>query len=393
MNQNYQKIEKLIKETYLIADPGIVKLLCAGMLSHYISGRPAWIFIVGASSSGKTALLDGLTEIKNAHSISSITPKTLVSGMKKVDQETSLLHIIGSGIILMKDFTSIISMHDDDKKQIFGQLREIYDGRYVKRFGNGFNFLWEGKISIIAGVTEAIYQAREMFASLGERFIMYCPILPDRYEMAYETLGPESDSPAREAEIRAAFNEYINGLIENMPDTMEISDDLRKELANLADFATRARSPVQRDWRNPRKPITRVYTPEMPARFAKQLKVLAQSLMLMNEDGKLNEIDYYIIHKLALDSIDMTRILVLRELARYNLVSTAGLATKINHPTDTTRMVLEDLDALKVCNRIKGSNKDEWQLKDSYKKIVQQLENIENGKMRLMLKDIKRSMK
>lgn len=375
-NAKYQKIEQLINSSFIIADKGVVKFLCASVLSHYLSGPPVWSFLVGPPSSGKTALLDGIANIKNNYSISSLTTKTFISGMKKHDQETSLLHIIKNGLLTLKDFTSILGMHQEEKKELFSQLREIFDGKINKRFGTGLAVNWEGKITLIAGVTEAIYQAHEVFSSMGERFAMYSLDLPDRYNVAYHTLGKNSDTVEMRQEIQLAFNAYFDEMLAQPINEYDIDEDLRVELSELSEFATRARSAVERDWRSPKKDITHVYRPEMPARFARQLKAMAQSLMIINENNKLENIDFQILHKMSLDSINFTRRAALRELARYDKVTTAGLATKIHYPTDTTRRLLEDLNALEVCERIKGSNKDEWQLKNSYKKIVLRLEHI-----------------
>ena len=32
-------------------------------------------------------------------------------------------------------------------------MREAYDGQVIKRFGNGEDFIWRGKLGLIAGVT------------------------------------------------------------------------------------------------------------------------------------------------------------------------------------------------------------------------------------------------
>jgi len=47
-------------------------------------------------------------------------------------------------------------MRNESRKEILSQLREIADGYYRKTFETGEEVTWEGKLSIIAGVTPAI---------------------------------------------------------------------------------------------------------------------------------------------------------------------------------------------------------------------------------------------
>jgi hypothetical protein len=54
----------------------------------------------------------------------------------------------------------VLSMHREARAQIIGQLREVFDGRTEKSFGNGLRIEWEGKFGIVAGVTPIIARRR-----------------------------------------------------------------------------------------------------------------------------------------------------------------------------------------------------------------------------------------
>src|SRR3990167_4896915 len=121
-----KKLEDAVKAVYLIADPYITKFMCAMMISQKLSSDPAWAVIVAPPGGGKSEFINMISKCQNVHPLSTLTSRTLVSGAKKAGEETSLLNKIGSsGIITLKDMTSLLSENKDDRSVIMGQLREI----------------------------------------------------------------------------------------------------------------------------------------------------------------------------------------------------------------------------------------------------------------------------
>lgn len=374
----FEELAKLIYETYLVVDPGILKLLCASVIAHRLPADPVWIFIVAGSSGGKTELLNALNDIPNVHPLDSITSNTFLSGQQRAGKETSLLHRIKNGILTMKDFTTILSMQRDARGEIFGQLRKIYDGEFSKSFGTGEDKTWRGKITLVSGVTTSIYTMGSMYADMGERFIMYAMIMPDRKEVSRRAIANVTgiDMKQRRLDIRAAMVQYIESVA--IPDTMPtIAPEFQEELIALANLATLARSAVDRDYRSPNKEITFVHDSEMPTRFASQLVTLAGGLIVMN-GGKLLETDKHILYKITLDSIHKIRRRCLQELTKYTKSDTAGMATRLQLPTNSVRRYLEELNALGLVDRIKESaNKDIWILRDEYRQVMSSFDGIE----------------
>lgn len=384
-----QALEKILRDTYIIVDPGIIRVICASVISNRIEKLdPIWLFIVAASGGGKTEFINALSGAKKIIPVSSLTSRTFISGAKVAadKDDPSLLFRANFGIITIKDFTTYLSMGRDERQEIMAQFREIYDGSYNKIFGTGENITWEGKIGLIAGCTYAIYSMREMYSQMGERFIMYAIKQPDRNEVTYKAIDNALDIREKREEIKKIVANYLDNEIhvpdlDNLP---KINDDLKKELVELSELATRARSPVNRNWRSPQQEIISVDPLEMPTRFASQLIGLATGLMIMNEnDGKssiLTEIDKNILYKISLDSISFMRRKVLQELTRYEKVETSGLATEINLPTSVVNKQLQELNVLGLCERIKGQgrgNADSWELKQPYRAILERFEGIE----------------
>src|SRR3990167_9187290 len=109
------ELNKLMGETYLVEDKYFLKLVLAVIISARIPTTPAWMFIVGPPGSGKTEFLNTIKDCIGVTSISSMTSSTLVSGFTTKGKDASLLMNIPAtgGVLLFKDFTSILSLYND----------------------------------------------------------------------------------------------------------------------------------------------------------------------------------------------------------------------------------------------------------------------------------------
>ena len=150
----FDELERRIKKWMLIEDKGVIKLLCATILGNGLPRDPIWIFLIGPSGGGKTELLMALSELREVYLLSLITPSTFLSGMPG-KSDASLLPAVNGKVLIFKDWTSILVQNHEARNEIMGQLREIYEGRIIKHFGNGLKREWRGKIGLIAGVTQA----------------------------------------------------------------------------------------------------------------------------------------------------------------------------------------------------------------------------------------------
>lgn len=397
-NGGLKKLESEIGNVFLIKDPHIAKLLVAAVVSQFIPSDPVWLVIVAPSGGAKSEMVNMISLLKftpagenkaeqKVWPISTLTAHTFVSGFKAGgrSKEPSLLLEISNGIMTFKDLTSLLSEHKDDRAVIMAQLREIYDGKYSKKFGTGDEVNWSGKLTVIAGATYAIHSLKASYTAMGERFVFYNLIQPDREEAAQKTMENQEEGKMAEHRQHLAeeFRDYaikvLSGLTKNLP---KIDTETRQDVIALAELSTRARSDVERNWRSQQQEITEIHPPEMPTRFAGQLQTMIQALKIINhhETGKfeLLESDKELINKLALDSVTKMRRIVMQELARYDMITTAGLAVKLGLPTNSVRRYLEDLVALEIAERKKGSGPkgDDWLLKPHYRDLMVRFEGI-----------------
>ena len=396
-----QGLQEKIEKIYLVKDPYITKVLCASVISHFLSSDPCWIVIVAPSGGAKSEFINLIHKVvwtppvkpgeeareQKVHAMSTLTSKTFISGQKAVGKDTSLLLQIVNGIITFKDLTSLLSEQKDERSLIMAQLREIYDGKYSKSFGTGETLEWQGKVTIIAGATYAIHAMKQAYSAMGERFIFYNMEQPERVDAARRTMQNQEEGQMTKHRDQLASDtwDFIRDVLENKPKELpKITVAQQDDALELAELATRARSDVQRNWSSREQEITEVHPPEMPTRFAGQLQTMALSLMIINhhETGEMKLLpeDEKILSKLALDSIVRSRRIAMIELSKYDLLQTAGIATKIGMPTNSVRRWVEDLVALEIADREKGSGPkgDKWKLKEKYRNIIRRYEGTKH---------------
>lgn len=344
-----------------LPDPSAVLFVLAVAAANHLDGDPVWGQLVGAPGSGKTEILSPLARLDHVHVAATLTEPALLSGTPKREASGSggLLREIGQfGIILAKDFGSILSMHRDARAAVLMALREIYDGSWTRRLGTdgGKELHWSGKIGFLAGVTEAIDQHHSVQAAFGERFLTFR--MPDTDSEAQAAKALEFIG--QEATMRRQLAGYVERLYADMPNSINpepLPHSTQERLVSLATLATRARSAVDRDPYT--REITHVHQNEGPARLVKQLANLHHGLDYI---GATHDQKWHVVTKTAFDSIPPLRAACLDTLALFQTNTTKDIATAINHPTTTTRRALEELNGHGVVSRKSAGqgNSDTW---------------------------------
>ncbi len=379
-----QSLIELYQSHFYIEDTSSIPLICAVVLGSKMSGDPIWLTLIGGSSSGKTELINAVCGLDFVYQLSTLTPNTLLSGMKpRKGQETSLLlQMNRNAIIVMKDLNTLIAMNREDQQAIMGQLLQVYDGEMTKSTGTGETIKWKGKIGFIAGVTENIHVFQAKYSALGSRFVNYTLVPPDRIKTTKRSAQIAKNKREIREELKVAFAEYFKQMI---PVISERDDALPEEVSNqvieAADFAALARSPVSRDFQGR---MELVLSPEMPMRISDQIHLIGRTFMAMNE-GKLEKEHEQILYKACLDSIPKGRRMALQILTKYESITTKGLAIKLGYQSDRVRMWLEELNVLGICERLTNGGQlgDRWSLKAQYKHTMAKYDGIEETTMDL----------
>ena len=375
---SFTELEAVFNKWLLIVDPYILRFLMGAYGTIRLKGRkPAWCIIIGPSRGGKTEFLNSLYDLGDIYPMSLLTPQSFLSGMPG-GRDASLLPLLGNKIMLFKDWTSVLSMQQDARREIMAQLREIWDGSFKKVFGNGQIRDWEGRVGLIAASTQVVDLAQQMHTTLGERFLNYRIIMPDRKEVTRRSLKNNAIQDVMQRELKDAVYAYIQG-IDWGKEIPGLNEAQTEELIILSDFACKSRSGVIRDAGN-RNEVMFVPSAEIPTGLAQALESIAFSLAL--QFGKLDEISINMIYKTTLDSIPQTNKMVILEMAKRDEQSTTEIANALGYPNTPIRMYLENLSMLRVCRRMKGKDTEEggaadrWTMYPEYVEIIRKYEKI-----------------
>lgn len=376
----FKELQKVFDTYRLYKDRGVVRMLAASVIANQIATRasktnkPVWIMFVAPPGGGKSDITDTIAKIEAVdprtkektllcEEVSDLTTASFASGMRSSDGETSLIKKINpeGGILLFKDFTTVLSKRFDDMTAIMSYLREIYDGHFSKRFGNGKTVSWEGNIGVIGSCTTIIYNELPKLSVMGDRLMMYQIQQPDRMEVLEKIWENEDAGVDGSDEMSEAMKGYVERVIDYINtnkkhvSSMTISSELRQEFARVANFVTYARSGVV--WNFKKDTIQFVPDAEMPTRILKQFIALANAFMIMNmaegHDAKLTKNDTGLIYKIAFDSIPNMRRQVIKIVAQFSLGATdQGIADVMGMQLAAVQMWLEELVALKVVDRL-----------------------------------------
>jgi hypothetical protein len=337
-------------------------VLAAYAANRKLDGDPVWLMLVGGSGVGKTERLTPLAVMPDVVLESSITgPAALLSGTERKARAKNatggLLRKLpeGGGILVLKDFTSVIDMHRESRAEVLAAMRELYDGRWDRSVGaeGGRTLTWEGHLGVLAGCTTVIDSAYAVTSVMGTRFLMM------RLTGDPDIAGSALEHVGQEVAMREELRESVRGLLEHLPGEPHLVQTVREPLIALANYVALARSPVDRDSQSE---IRLVLDAEAPTRVVKMLAQLWRACGLL---GLSEPLSWDVVIRVGLDSVPKLRRVVLTYLAGCDgTADTTTIAEHVEHPSRTTRRALEDLVAHRVVLRIAGGKgkADLWTL-------------------------------
>jgi phage gp36-like protein len=164
-------------------------------------------------------------------------------------------------------------------------------------------------------------------------------------------------------ELSTMVADFFNTLAISKPRALTV-DEIKK-LVNLSLFATRCRSPVERDVFSSRE-IQIIPGVESPTRMVKVLSQLLQGLEVI---GVPRGRAWKLVEKTALDSMPALRqkvLLAMIDDTTGDDTITSELATRLGYPTSTVRRVLEDMTCYGIIARDSQGrgNPDLWNVTD-----------------------------
>jgi hypothetical protein len=274
------------------------------------------------------------------------------------------------GILLCKDFTSVLSQNRDTAKQAMAALREIYDGSWDRPVGTdgGRVLSWSGKCGLVGGVTPSFDRYASMVNALGDRFLLLR--LPDveADKQAASALRRRDHDAQMRADLAAAMTGLIHGAKLDLVGR-DLSDDEAARLIALATYTARARTAVERDGYS--HELVVIPQAEGPARLVLGLRHLYGGLEAIGTDEPTR---WAVVARIARDCVPAIRSKLISNLVgRTAAARTSEVAAAVGMVTKTAHQHLEDLSLLGLADRAKTSASDNapdlWSASDWLRKF------------------------
>lgn len=368
-----------------LRDPSVLDVLFGTVFANRLGSDPLWVFLVAPPGGSKSELLMSLRESPMTYTMTSLTPKTLISGANFPGVgDPSLIPRLNGKVLVVKDFTTILSLNQTARDEILGMLRDAYDGETAHDFGNGVMRRYCSKFGILAGVTPIIEKFTASTSVLGERFIKYrvrqtegMPDLGAAVIMrAMSNIGHETEMrEGLRSTARSVLNREVQA--EHIP---LIPEDKLQKIMRLAQWTATLRGVVDREKYTGQ--VTFRPSKEIGTRLAKQLCALALGIGIWRGETQVTQGIYRIIVNVAKDTTpgrveDVVRVLF--KTARKDYASTSEIAEATRFPGTTVSYICQDLVLLGIIEQ-RGGQPGRWRLSDEVLALMLDLDVYRGNK-------------
>lgn len=378
-------------EKYIILkDPErVMKVVLGNLVSNVmIPGNPVWTTLIAPSSGGKTTLLAPLEFLNICFMLNDLTEKTLVSGYKVGGKEYSVLKIADRRVVVIPDFTTILTKNAQSKGEILGQLRQVYDGDFIKYTGTG-KIVWKGKIGMLLGCTPSIYRELEGARAMGERFTYFTMQVPTDEEVADKIAIVQMSAVEITELMKEFYVGYIKDLYQWVTDNrfeakLDMTDDQVARIKFAAKFCVSAKATVSTDYKT-----GKVDSMPSKAGLGRDYNIFLQSLrgwQVMDayeaKDPKysgVSEHSMFSIELFSYSSLSRERRKILEILSSTEdklSASEIGARDGFGLEKESVEKYLAPLHAIGVIQKIPGKSgqSNKWYIKD--KKVKQFINDV-----------------
>lgn len=275
-----EEVYKIYKKYFHVEDTKRIDIILAVALSQKLKGIPIWLILVGPSGDMKSVQLISLKN-KNVYVLHNLTSKTLVNGYKNKKKFPDLAPELDNKIVIIPDMAQILKLPPSEKGELWGQLRDLYDGSAGKVSGQGSRAKYENlKVTLIAGSTPAIDGQILVHQDLGTRELIFRTKGSVKKK---EVMKKCFENEEFETKITRELNEITKKFLEKVYITRDyLKKEILEELMNIATYITFMRASAEFDSFS--NELRNDVYPEEPTRIAKQLKRLFICLMNLDND-------------------------------------------------------------------------------------------------------------
>ncbi len=344
-----ESLARRVRDYLHMPDPSIMYAVLGTVAANMMQGEPVWLMLVGPPGSGKSEWLGSVLRVPNMHETRSISGESaFLSATAERDRSEKasggLLRKVGShGGLVINDFTTILSMREDDFKKVMSAIRETYSGDWTRDVGSegGLTLSWHGKIAYLAGCTGTVDQHHAATAILGERWLYYRMEESDGFQRAMQLIR-NTRKPEWKDDFMALIAGFLDGqdLRFGVPiERRSLTDVEAVRVIDMAEVAVKCRSAVARDRYT--KEVIGAKETELVTRMS---GALTQLLVGLDVIGVTEYDRWKLLGRIALDSMPKLRQLVVMAAWREpGGVTLAELKRVMGTSLPTIGRTVEDL--------------------------------------------------
>lgn len=362
---SFQKLMDIYRQDMSVT-PSLEDCIAICMAVHIavaLEGDPLWMYLVGAPSSGKSTICELLASDElHTRSLSKFTG--LVSGSR---QGTHLIPMLQGKCVIIKDGTLLLESTPQQLANVYGELRDIFDGSLNAEYRNGVSASFSNiSFGMVIGITERIYSLN--MAALGERFL-HCRLETSRdversrnakavqsiFESTSKTNfeGNESGDSRSFPKQRA----YTAGFLSHLHTTLRNNEILRPKYTQgdvqliqaLADMIACSRAQAPRSKEYGSNELLYDARPEASTRVVKQLGRLALCLCYVLGTDSITQQIRVLLTKVALDTSFSRQHNIIRTVAlAEGGLTRNSIAVMTMIPLETITRRIDDLISLGI---------------------------------------------
>ncbi len=347
----------------------VLDVLYGTMIANRLPGDPLWLLLVAPSGSTKSEIIMSFDDVQNVTPISTLTPHTLISGASFAGGgDPSLIPKLDQKILTIKDLTNLLNMNPIQREEIFGQLRDAYDGKASKPFGNGLFRVYESKFGMICGVTPAIEMYTEGQTALGERFLRWSVNPPktskDEQRIILRAMRNTTQEDGMRDDLKKCATETLAYDYNRPP---KINSNIETRIVNLAQWTATMRATIIRE-KYTRDVLHKPFK-ELATRLSKQYYKLLLGVGMFRRISEVTDVEYDILKHLAISTIPTKMkefVRIMYTGGRERGWTTRTLSDRIRLPQAVCERTGEDLMMLGMINKHNPNKlKPEWVLSNS----------------------------
>ena len=377
-----QEVKQVFNRWLRLRDDSVLDILFGSFIGNRFSFvDPIWLFLVGRSGFCKSELLMSFQKVLDSYVLSTLSENALVSGLvvPEGEQDPSLLPKLNEMILILKDFTNLLTGPEKAMENIMGQFRAIYDGDYSKAFGTTER-RYTSLFGFIAGVTHTIEVYVTKNPAYGERFLMYSMDDNLTFNESIEVIMQALSNAGQEPIMRAELQNVVNKCLHFQYSKPTISVETMREIATIAQTLAVLRGATLRDKYRPDE-ILGTPKAEIGTRIAKVLMKLAQGIAAFNGRKNVTEYELKLLRSVVRSSIPSPNLRLITQImhAKKDVFTEKELSQFINLTRKANEMIVSNLAFMGILVTTSGDERGLKRVMFSLAKNVKNL--IVDGKV------------